>query len=256
MFINIQLPNTVLKNASSPVELTMSDINKLREHRFKSSVINNYAENVKQKRREWNDYNNEYVVALHLKEQHFNNIAKGIRSLTTAASVGIIASLLTTETPDKQTKVDNDSTNFNFIFQNLINGLANNSEAISSYIVQYIGPDFSICDESDVLNDEHKKIIVSEYRGKSLASVLQELQVPEGISSEVDDIWRNGITFPNAASFLTNSISYYFQKKKKVDKSGFGRRMKIAQENQESSDDDSDEYYQTDSEGDSDDDDE
>lgn len=250
MFVNIRRPNTILKNTSSPVDLTEADVIKLRRNNFRKSVIDNYAEIIKQKRKEWEDYENDCVVALYLKEQHFNNVAKNIRSVSNVASVGVLASLFKNSS-DKKVK-DSSTVDINFLIQNLINGLSNNSEEISALLIQYYEPDYTIEQESSVINSEKKKVIVSEYQGKSVSSILKDLQIPEGISSEVDDIWNNGLTLSNSLSFITNSISYFKEKEKKVDMSGFGRKMKTTK-NESSSDDDSDsEYYDSDSSDESD----
>jgi hypothetical protein len=250
MFVSIRRPNNILKNASSRIDLTTGDIIKFREHRFEKSTIDNYAELIKQRRKEWEEFENEYVVALFLKEQHFNNISKGIKSLTTVASVGILASLLAPgdDKNKKKKKSDSEGFNFNAVFQNLINGLSNNSEEISAIIVQYIGPDFSIEQGDSVIQYEHKKVVVSEYQGKPIASILKDLCVPESISSEMDDIWKNGLTISSATSIVANSISYFSEKQKEVNTSNFGRKRKIIQE-EESSDDS--EYYDSSSDDDS-----
>jgi len=166
-------------------------------------IIDNFVDMTVRKDVSYDDceYNDNAILStLYMKEKQYDIIRKYIKnSIEIARATGIF----------KKDKLQ--------IIENGITIVDKNIPEISTFLLNIFQPDYKIKDTTtknlqeskfDIIGNTHQKLIVSERKQKSLSALLKDFNVPETISSDINQLYIEGFEIKTITSLFLGLFGF------------------------------------------------
>lgn len=191
IFSSTQTDKPTVKHVPHPVQVSRRDLERFHELNPEHTAVRAYAERMRLKHAELQGFPSDEVGVIVKKLEHLRGIEQHVG---TAASVFNVVCLTSAA---KGT-----------LLQSLTAALRENREWIARQVADRIEPDLNIPQDDGGPKD--RAVIVSDYKGSRVASILRTMNFPEGVAVDVETMYEKGPDSSTIVSLFTHVATKYF----------------------------------------------